>query len=40
VIEPGSLRPLIAFLQDRGRADEAEPYEARLDDLTAAVAAA
>jgi class 3 adenylate cyclase/tetratricopeptide (TPR) repeat protein len=31
--EPEALRYLIGFLRERGRADEAAPYEARLADL-------
>jgi predicted ATPase/class 3 adenylate cyclase len=36
--EPEALRELIAFLCERGRSDEAVPYEARLEELVPAPA--
>jgi tetratricopeptide (TPR) repeat protein len=35
IIEPETLRALSRFLRDRGREDEAEPFEQRLDELSA-----
>ena len=34
--EPEALRYLVQFLRERGRADDAEPFEARLAELDAA----